>query len=413
MGQNPEGRGGQPFQNRTEGARSKLDAIRRSSRDALNKLFPQAPKLVTETVGSSIGNIKVSKDIRQRHIQSIQTDEISGVKTQTQTKPVEPGLTEQEQTALDEARRRALQEEAERAGGPTQTDIADANAGKLGSKFANFVKKHPVAVGVGTTLGLGTIAAGINYELNNRTEAHASISTPEGPSTFDNKADKITVGPNNTVAVDQATLDTLPSFDANGKPILLFDLKLPAGKEVTATKELHTTLFDSQSITSQAEIAEVRNSLVTPEVPIGSQEFAPIDGRAFVIAYDSINGGLSLDGKTNLTPPVGVKIEFMGPDNTLYFYNILLGGVASSEADGILNILINAPIISRENSNGREWEKGLPVESGTPLFTNNRVVTIGRSLGAGTNGSLGPDGKRVPANLQYHIDSSNKRITPK
>lgn len=241
---------------------------------------------------------------------------------------------------------------------------------------------------------------GSTDEPNSRTEANRKIA--EGPSTFDKKADKIVIGPNNTVDTDRATLESLPSFDANGKPIFIFDLKLPEGKEIIVTKELHTRFF-SEDVAHQAKTEGKRNYLETTKVPIGSKEIAPIDGRVFILSYEK-NG--------SITPPIGVKIEFIGPDGTLWFYNIGVEGIIPSEAAGILNIAVDAPRISPENSNGREWEKGLFAKVGTLLFTNNKVVKISRYLEGGKNGSLAePDG-RLPGDIQYHTDSSQKLIGP-
>ncbi len=219
------------------------------------------------------------------------------------------------------------------------------------------------------------------------------------PTISDNRKDIITIGPNNKT-IDQAELDTLPSFDEKENPIFIFDLKLPEGDKIVAKKELHTIFFPDD-VVNKAKRESLRNYLETPNVPAGSEAIAPIDGRVFVMSYES-NG--------SITPPVGVKITFMGPDGTLWFYNVGLEGVISSEASGILDIQVDAPRISSGNSNGRDWEKGLLVKRGTSLFITRKDVSISRFLQGGANGSLWDPNSRIPGNLQFHTDSSQRLI---
>lgn len=93
-----------------------------------------------------------------------------------------------------------------------QQDIDDANAGRLReNKLIGFIKRHPAVsagIGVGSVTVGGVVAAGINAELNNRTEAHQNITAPtasEGPFTFDLNADSGIIGPQNSIVLTQET----------------------------------------------------------------------------------------------------------------------------------------------------------------------------------------------------------------
>ncbi len=73
-------------------------------------------------------------------------------------------------------------------------------------------------------------------------------------------------------------------------------------------------------------------------------------------------------------------------------------------------LLVDAPVLGTKNSNGRDWQKGLPIQKGTPIFKTTRTTNISFAFQGGTNGSFGPDGERLPGNILFATNPSTNKL---
>lgn len=273
--------------------------------------------------------------------------------------------------------------ERELAPPPTKEEVRAANAGELAprgitKKLLDAAKNHPV-VTVGATAAV--IAAGfaaVEAYQGNIPGIHRSV---DQGSSFDNKAIEGVIGDNNILrGVSKETIQNAPQFDEKGEPLLLivtpkqgkvsrFEKKLSAGGI------LPDILADAKARNSKNKM-EVDNIAKDTDIPL------PIDGYVFLMIVE--RPGQSIF--------VGVKVEFMTPNNTLDYVNI-------GTTDNRRQALVDAPRLSPENHNGRDYTKGLFLKRGTPIM---RSLIDGNTVDyfreGGENGTLATN-RRIPGNI--------------
>jgi len=195
-----------------------------------------------------------------------------------------------------------------------------------------------------------------------------SLSTEASinPEVFDNSTPK-GVGPNNILYVPWEVFDKLPIVDEKGNPI--FDFPWDPNHQINrGYKAGLSNSWASWSTKGEANINtssknEWKESTNLPE----GYEFPSIypGSRVFFMANPYDKNVIEM-----------AKIEFITPNGTFHFVNIQ---IVENKGGQIIPLpitpLINVALISPENRNGKDIEKGTLVE--------NRLQNIFRSTKAG------------------------------
>jgi len=246
--------------------------------------------------------------------------------------------------------------------------------------------------------GTGAGAAALAFNKADRIASiFESLTSTPTPVAFDNKTDKGVIGANNEHVVTDADLESIPSFDSNNKPILLFPIKNPpADLQMSYNKEQGVGGW-KPDVLAKTKQDGTKDTFTLSSVPTGAEFVAPIDSRVFSLT----------DSKTGIV--TGVKIEFMGPDNTLYFL-MIFPTFGQQPLEERMSLSMNFPINGPDNSNGREWKKGTFATKGTTLFKSTKQTDFELFMQGGTNGSLGADGVRIPGDIQFATDPSTSKI---
>lgn len=256
----------------------------------------------------------------------------------------------------------------------------------------NLIQKFAQTL-AGRVLLVSTAVAsigGVGYvTYDNLTSQEAVV-----PSTFDNAKDKQIIGDNNTKVPTSEDKSKIPSFDKDGKPILFFPARLPPGTSIEVTKELSEG-FWSKDMLEKARQDQVRDYVVLRNVPAGTEFEAPITSNTFSWEVE----------RNGQTITIGISFTFMGPDGMLRVVTMATQPSANSTTSPI-ELLIDATKPSPDNSNGRDWEKGMNAEKHQLVFRTNQNLDISIASQAATNQSLGPEGERSPSNITFATGSS-------
>lgn len=273
-------------------------------------------------------------------------------------------------------------------------------------------EKQPLTLGkiiVGGALGAlaltESVGAGIheikNEQIHSISNIPADLVWPytmveswlhkEAPPTFDDNVDNGVIVDNSTVKLSASEIQNLPDSDGNGKPIFLFPLVSKAGGKIEYIKE-----FQGGLVHPDIEVdSQTTRNLMKLKVPAGTILISPMDGRVFI----------GVDYRGTKIQNI-VSIEFMGEDGLLYHFFIASEG----SEDNILQTQINAPKRSEENSNGKEWEKGLPIVKGQKLATITKDANFSMTVFGGLNGTF--YGTKLEGNLQFLVDPSGRLVSP-
>ena len=272
--------------------------------------------------------------------------------------------------------------EKELAPPPTPEEVKAANSGQGLSKTENavlsFAKRHPLVTAGSATTAVVTGFAAVEAYQGNIPGIHRSIDIPQH---FDTNAVEGVIGDNNILrGVSLETIQKMPQFDEKGEPLLLI-VTPQAGKVSKFTKEL-TEGGILPDILANAKARGSKNKMEVDNIGKDTDIPLPIDGYVFLMIVE--RPGQSIFA--------GVTVEFMTPNNTLDFVNI-------GTTDNRRQALVDAPRISPENSNGRDYTKGLFLKRGTPIMRS--LIdgnTVDYSRESGENGTLLTN-RRIPGNI--------------
>lgn len=202
------------------------------------------------------------------------------------------------------------------------------------------------------------------------------VSTEDVPNTFDNNLDKGVIGDNNIVRMTRKEIQKLPKFDKNGKILRTFPVALTAGEQVQYQKEFSGGMvhpgIDVDPLTTK--------NVIKFTISAGKPIIASANGYLF----EGFGGGLVL-----------ISLDRNGkPSSQLYDLN-------SVDA---FQMIVDAPKLSEDNNNGKEWGKGLPVLNGEEIALTTKDIAFRGTLIEST-GQTFYDPK-VEGNWNFKTESS-------
>lgn len=237
----------------------------------------------------------------------------------------------------------------------------------------------------------------------------------EPPSVFDNSETKGKISSANILSVPREVFDKTPLADENGAPIFDFPWDNNNPAEIQYTKSLYPRPdWWERSGADVDPNTEIKNNFeATSTLPAGFEFPAPYPGRVFFagFVYNEEASSKSPSNPYGLAvhdgPPKMAKIEFIAPNGILYFINI---GIDNDKGSVPLEPLVDAPLISLENSNGTDWEKGALVERGQKIFRLKQKGKLGMYIEGGKNGNLRLPKDRIPGNFQFQTQKDSNGV---
>lgn len=262
-----------------------------------------------------------------------------------------------------------------------------------------------LAQNLAVRLGFATLAlSGSGYAAYQEIPAvHRTIDNVIGkvfgdevPNTFDNKIDNGVIGDNNIVRMTREEIQQLPSFDKDGKPILLFPFTPPEGQTITFTKRYHGGYVHPDT---EVDTETTRNSMDL-KIPAGTTISS--SGSENVQMFF---GGDYGDGTSERDSAI-----FVFKDKNGFIHRFIIAPNKKLGESNVLQSLVNAPAISKENSYGKEWEKGLTTSEGQKVTITLRDAefTIAGLRGENPNSTYG---HIVEDHLQFKTNFSGQLAT--
>ena len=305
---------------------------------------------------------------------------------------------------------------------PTAAEAAEFNAGTAtkswDERFAgNLVgnKKLITTIAAGGVVGGLQVGHIINQDIPNIPAIYSSIDagvhraintlrgSHETPPVFDNKATGGIIGANNEQVVTD--LESIPSFDSNNKPILLFPIKSPPADLQLSYQKDQGTVFFSPDILAKAQQDGTHNTITLSSVPAGTEFIASMDARIFTAPITCGVGGQTCVEPNGTVVNTGIRVMFESTDGNLYQL-FVAPDFGQQLMEKRFDMNVDASVLASD----LDWKKGTEVKKGTVLFTTTKNTGIRMFMQSYPISDLNNIRARTPGDIKFATDPTTSKI---